>query len=451
MPSGLPARFPTGSVMSIKERVLQQGIPFLNGGSSITFWSGRKGGGGTVFGAVGIGSTFRAQWIDSVTITANIPCLIQTIGPYLTYQSASSALGSTSVTSAQYVVGPAALTIPLNCYWGADTALMNMALISVPTQDPATQRALVSNSGGTALTVTKSATTDNNNSTFSYTLTASNASGSTASSTTTVTDVIPPDCDVTATAGTGWTISVSGGVLTATSTTSQATGTSFPAITVTLRAKTAVQLAYSNHGWQCDFDAFSDLPPIVWCGTSISAGTGTAYYTSFPYLIRNWFRDTKNTNTRIINKAISGSNSTHHEYLRSFNGRYNLNETPFAVFWEHGINDVAQGVSTATTQANLTAWLKYWNTFYPNTWCIVLSPFPTGNSTNEAALATLRTALASTVSTVGGSKNIWVSGTGSMFNPATQINTYTSDGIHLNDAGCAIAATTIQSALTSYF
>jgi hypothetical protein len=121
------------------------------------------------------------------------------------------------------------------------------------------------------------------------------------------------------------------------------------------------------------------------------------------------------------------------------------------VFWEHGINDISQSVTTATTQANLTKWLNYWNTFYPSTWCVVLSPFPTGNTTNESNLATLRTALASTMSSIGGSKNVFVSGTGTMFNPVTQINTYTGDGIHLNDAGCALAATTIQAALTSIF
>lgn len=382
-----------------------------------------------------------------MTLTANIPCVVQSIGPYLTYQSTTVALGSTAVQSAQYAVGPNGLTIPVNSYWGADIAVMNIALISVPSQDPAIQRALVSNSGGTTLAVAKSATTDNNNSTYSYTLTTSNSSGSTASGTTTVTDPLPPDCDVVSTAGTGWTISVSGGVLTATRSDSLSTGASFATITVTLRAKTGVQLAVASAGWQCDFDSFSDLPPVVWCGTSISNGTGSTYAASFPYLMRNWLRDTKGINTRVNNKAISGSNSTHHEYLRAFNGRYNLNEAPFMVFWEHGINDVAQSVATATTQSNLTNWLKYWNTFYPNTWCVVLAPFPNANTTNEAGLATLRTALASTMSTVGGAKNVYVSGTGNMFNPVTQSATYLSDGTHLNDAGSALAATTIQSAL----
>lgn len=451
MPTGFPSRFPVRNPSFIRERITSEGVPFVTGGSSVNFWSGRKGGGGTVFGAVGVGNAYRGQWIDSITITANVPCVVQTYGPYLVYQSASTPLGSSQVQSAQYTVGPAGLVIPVNSFWGADIAALQMALISVPTQDPAMQRSFVSNSGGTNLSVTKSATTDNLNSTYFYTLTASNSSGSTASGTTTITDTIPPDCDVVSTSGTGWTASVTGGVMTATSTTSQATGTSFAALTVTLRARTAVQLSYSTHGWQTDFDVFSDLAPIVWCGTSITAGTGSSYSASYPYLMRNWFRDTKGVLTRVVNKAISGSTSTHHEYLRAFNGRYTLNDAPFMVFWEHGINDISQNVTTATTQANLTKWLAYWNTFYPNTWCVVLSPWPTSNVTNEANLATLRTALASTMSTVGGAKNIWIPGTGTMFNPATQAATYIPDGIHLNDAGCALAATTIQAALTSIF
>ncbi|MFN9917414.1 MAG: hypothetical protein ACK53L_32820, partial [Pirellulaceae bacterium] len=117
-----------------------------------------------------------------------------------------------------------------------------------------------------------------------------------------------------ATSGTGWTVSVSGGVLTATSTTSVNSGASLPTLTVTLQATRSVQISLSAHGWQTDFDVFADLPPIVWCGTSISAATGTSYSTSYPYLIRNWFRDTKGINTRVSNRAISGSQSTHHEY-----------------------------------------------------------------------------------------------------------------------------------------
>lgn len=447
MPSGLPSRFPTRNPASIKERIMQEGIPFLTGSSSVVFWSGKRGQGGVNFGGAGVGATHRGQWIETITITASLPSVVQVIGPYLTYQSTTTALGSSTVQAAAYTIGPSGLTIPVGSYWGADMPTMNVALLAVLSQDPSTQRALVSNSGETTLAVAKSATTDNNNSTYSYTLTASNSSGSTASGTTTVTDTIPPDCDVVSTAGTGWTISVSGGVLTATRSDSLSTGASFAAITVTLRAKTGVQLAVASAGWQTDFDAFSDLPPVVWCGTSISNGTGSTYAASFPYLMRNWLRDTKSINTRVNNKAISGSTSTHHEYLRAFNGRYNLNETPFMVFWEHGINDVAQSVATATTQSNLTKWLNYWNTFYPNTWCVVLAPFPNANTTNEAGLATLRTALASTMSTVGGAKNVYVSGTGNMFNPVTQSATYLSDGTHLNDAGSALAATTIQSAL----
>jgi lysophospholipase L1-like esterase len=458
MPSGLPARFPTKSLTAIKDRILAEGFPFHAGGSSKLFWYGRYYAGGVPTGDWSLGTAnnaYRAVWIDSVTLTANVPVVLQVSSPYLIL--GGSPAPASSATAGSFCVGPSGITIPMNQLLGADS-LRNMSsqILSVPSQDPALTRAFVSNSGGNALTIVKgtsgySSIDAGNTRDYYYDLTVSNSSGSTASGTTTITDTIPPDADVVSTSGSGWTVSVSGQTLTATSTTSVANGGTMTALRVTLRARTAVHLNWSAHGYQCDFDVTADLPTILWCGTSISAGTGTTYANSYPYLMRNWFRDTKNINTRVLNKAISGTQSSQHEYLRAFTGRYTVNEPPFMVCWEHGINDVIQGVTTATTQQNLTAWLRYWNTFYPSTWCVVLSPFPTGNTTNESNLATLRTALASTMTSIGGSKNVWVSGTGNMFNPVTQINTYTGDGIHLNDAGCALAATTIQSALNSYF
>jgi hypothetical protein len=451
MPSGIPSRFPVRNPAWIKERVQNEGIPFWSTWGSNTFWYGKTGAGGASIGGIYIATAYRAAYIDSITVTASIPAVIQILGPYLTY--GGSALPAGGVQSASYHIGPGGLTIPIDSFFGPDNSGLGAALLSVPSQNPSMYRAFVANSGGTTLSVAKTFNSNNSADTtnYSYTLSVSNASGSTASGTTTITDTVPPDAAVVATSGTGWTVSVSGGVLTATSTTSVNSGASLPTLTVTLQATRSVQINLSAHGWQTDFDVFADLPPIVWCGTSISAATGTSYSTSYPYLIRNWFRDTKGINTRVSNRAISGSHSTHHEYLRAFNGRYTFNEAPFVVFWEHGVNDVAQGVSTATTQSNLTKWLNYWNTFYPQTWCVVLNPFPTGNSSYETGLATLRTAIASTMQTVGGSKNIFISQTGSMFNPTTQSGTYTSDNIHLNDAGCALAASTIQTALNSYF
>jgi uncharacterized repeat protein (TIGR01451 family) len=454
MPSGLPARFPTKSLTAIRDRVIHEGFPFHSGGQAKLFYYGRNYAGGLGFGDWSLGSanaTYRAVWIDAVTISSNVPVVVTFFAPYLLI--GGSAIPAASQTVTYYNVGPSGLTIPMNQLLGPDSNRnMSSALLSVPSQDPSLTRALASNSGGNALTASKGATIDTGNQReFYYDITVANSSGSSASGTTTLTDTIPPDCEVVSTSGSGWTVTLTGAALSATSTATVANGASFTALRVTLRAKTAVHLCYSAQGYQCDFDVTADLPPVLWCGTSISAGTGTTYANSYPYLFRNWLRDTKSINTRVLNKAISGSQSSQHEYLRAFTGRYNVNDPPLIVFWEHGINDVIQGVTTATTQANLTAWLRYWNTFYPATYCVVLSPFPTGNTTNESNLATLRTALASTMSTVGGSKNIWISGTGSMFNPVSQINTYTGDGIHLNDAGCALAATTIQSALTSYF
>jgi lysophospholipase L1-like esterase len=437
---------------------MAEGAPLHAGGSSKLHWYGRYYAGGVPTGDWSIGianNAYRAHWLDAVTLTSNIPVVVQVLCPYLTLSG--SPMPASAATVGQYCIGPSGITIPINALLGADlNKNMGSAIMSVPSQDPALTRAFVSNSNGTALNIVKgtsgfSSIDAGNQRDYYYDLTVNNASGSAASGTTTITDTMPPDCDVVSTSGAGWTVSFSGATLTATSTATVANGASMTALRVTLRARTAVHFCWSAHGYQADFDVFADLPAILWCGTSITAGTGTTYASSYPYLVRNWFRDTKGINTRVLNKAISGSQSSQHEYLRAFTTRYNVNEPPFAVFWEHGINDVIQGVATATTQANLTAWLRYWNTFYPSTWCVVLSPWPTGNVTNEANLATLRTALASTMSSIGGSKNIWVPGTGTMFNPVTQAATFIPDGIHLNDAGCALAATTIQSALNGYF
>lgn len=443
--------FPTISLSkNIKDRALHEGIPFIQGSSQIVRFTGRTGTGGNQAGTISLRTVVKAAWIDCIVLSASEQCLLQILGPYLVAQgSTSTAVGNTTVQSAQILVGPGSVTIPINEFISLDRANMNVALISRIDQDPRHNIALAVNSGGASLTTSKSTNLSELTNSYSYTITVTNSSGSSATGTHTITETLPTGCRFISGSGTGWTIVESNGIVTCTSTTSIANnGTS--TITLIVAPRSSTTISATAYGYQVDHDIFTDAPAVVWCGTSITAGSSPSMYsTSYPYLIRNWLREIKNIHTRIVNRAIPGSTSSHHEYLRNFNGRYTFNEPPLFAFWEHGVNDVAQTVPQGTTVANMQAFANHMLRLYPNIKVFVLAPYPNGTVNTESSLAALRTALSAGVASLNNSQVQFISGTGNMFNPVTEINTYTSDGTHLNDAGNALAASVITNFLNS--
>jgi lysophospholipase L1-like esterase len=175
------------------------------------------------------------------------------------------------------------------------------------------------------------------------------------------------------------------------------------------------------------------------CGTSISFGTGSSTSEGmYTWLFRNWLRETKNYRIRRINRAISGSTSTHHESLRVLEGRYDFDKTKGVFIYEHGVNDVSQGLSTAISKANLLAMIRHKQRLYPDMTMLVLAPFPVSTA-QEANLAILSPALDTTVADVNDPKVIYVSTTRTCFDPVTD----TTDGIHPTETGNAKIATAI--------
>lgn len=285
---------------------------------------------------------------------------------------------------------------------------------------------------------------------FTYTLTLTNSTGGSISGTTTIVETIPSGTRYISATGTGWTISESNGVLTCT-TTDAIANNGTKVITVTLESKLRVTASLVAQGLLVDHDIDLDAPGIVWCGTSITAESSpTSYQTAYTYLIRNWLRDTRNVNTRVINRAVSGSSSVFHERARAFDGLYNFRDKVKAAIWEHGINDVAQAVSTATTIANLRAYIAHFRKTQGSSFPIfVFAAYPNGNSGNEASLVTLRAAIKADLISLNDPRVYYIESMGTLFNPATQSGTYTADGTHLNDAGNALVVTAFQNYITT--
>ena len=78
---------------------------------------------------------------------------------------------------------------------------------------------------------------------------------------------------------------------------------------------------------------------MVWAGTSITNGTGaTSFRTNYTYLLKKWLADNLNIYTRIVNKAISGSQTNIMEDYRIFQNWYDFKQDPKFLFIEHGVN-----------------------------------------------------------------------------------------------------------------
>ena len=78
---------------------------------------------------------------------------------------------------------------------------------------------------------------------------------------------------------------------------------------------------------------------------------------------------------------------------------------------------------------------------------IILAPFPA--NAYESGLATYRTSMSNLVASYSAGDQVYlkyIAATGSVWNAATQGGTYTTDGVHVNDAGRLL----IFNAITNY-
>lgn len=166
-------------------------------------------------------------------------------------------------------------------------------------------------------------------------------------------------------------------------------------------------------------------------------GTGpTSINYCVPYLINKFYRDA-GVDCRYILKAYSGSTTTGHENFRAA-GKYDFPKVD-AIFYNLGINDAAQGYSTATSLANVASLVAWKRKRYPNNRLVICGSTPVQNNTYETTLAAMRSAVSSYVTGLA-DPSILYHNFGVAFDRTVDANYASSDGaggtrIHPTDAG----------------
>ena len=198
-----------------------------------------------------------------------------------------------------------------------------------------------------------------------------------------------------------------------------------------------------------DRNDMAEVPMLV-IGTSIGNGgnvTSGAYYqsNSYPYIIANWLRDNRGLDVWVDNMSQGGSYSSQHESLRKIPySRYSgLPRIPKIVLYEHGANDVGNGISQAVYTANVIAMCKHKQKFWPDAIMLVFSclPYSIGLPGSHTTLQSYRTATKAAVLALNDSKCIFVDDTYAWDETnSTQSTANTADGVHPNNTGHNLVA-----------
>lgn len=421
-----------------------EGVSYPVGGPTTSFiWTGQSGSGGqAVTGPFGGWNIDNAYYYKSITLTASRLCHVQPLSYYTT--------SSVGVSSGSVIIGPGASTpVDIGFLKKLDQTGIAMSVIDVIEANPQHTPATVSQAG---LYVTKSTTTPVNTTikTYSITVTLTNLSGSSSSGSIVVTDSLPAGCEYFSASGTGFTFSQAGKKYTAT-TSDVIANNGTKTYTLTVRGTMSLTLGAFGAGYSIPNDNDLTLQPIVWAGTSITNGTGiTSYKQNYTGLFDKWLDDNLNIKVRTLNRAISSSQTNIMEDYRVWSNWYYPKMPPRLLVIEHGVNDVAQGILTATSVANVTAIIQDYRKKYPTCYILILAPFPA--AAYETGLATYRTAMSTLVSGLSANDRKYVKyipGTGSAWNATTQGGTYTTDGIHVNAAGRVLILNAITSHITT--
>jgi len=402
-------------------------------------WNGQRTSGGQTFSTTKpIWNIDNAWYIKSVQITSDNPCIIQMINTYQT-----SSIGSMSST---YVVN-GSVTIPINTFQKIDQ-YGNFSVIDASLSNP---NSISGTCNLSNLLVSKSDTTpvNSNMKTYSVTVTVTNYSGSSTSGSIVVSDKLPVGCNFISASGTGFTLAQTGNTYTMT-TTDVIANNGTKTYTLTVQNILPLRITMSINAISISNDVDFSSRPMVWAGTSITNGTGcSGYRNNYTYLLKNWLKDNLNVQTRVVNRAISSSQTNIMEDYRSYNNWYDFKQDPKFLFIEHGTNDIGQSIATATSVSNVTKMINYYRKKYPTCYIMVLGSFPNGSTTNEAGLVTYRAAMQTLVSSYSSAEQVYIkyiSATGTAWNPVTQSGTYTTDNTHVNDAGRLL----IFNAITNY-
>jgi lysophospholipase L1-like esterase len=423
-----------------EEYLAAEGYALSTGSSNIAYiWDGNTS--GSLFrltnGVKNLKSIDNALYIKSLTISASQKSLFQFF-----YFNSTSSLGLDNAS----ILVDGNITIPLNHFKKIDQEGFGIGLQDIPAISP---NSIVASASITGVVVTKSQGTvvNSNAKIFSVVVTVTNYSGSSTVGTLVVSDVLPIGCNFVSASGTGFTLVQTGNSYTMT-TTDVIANNGTKTYTLTVKTSISLDFAYSFNGYSISNDTDFTSRPMVWAGTSITNGTGiTAYRNNYTFLLKNWLKDNLNVQSRVVNKAISGSQTNIMEDYRSFYNWYDFKQEPKFLFIEHGVNDVAQSISNATSVSNVTKMIAYYRGKYPSCYIIILAPFPA--NAYETGLAVYRTSMQTLVNSYSAPEQVYIkyiAATGSVWNAATQGGTYTTDGLHVNAAGRLL----IFNAITNY-
>lgn len=404
-------------------------------------WNGNQITGGDSIGSTkGNLNIDNALYIKSIVVTSDAPCTVQIAQTFSTF--------NTPVTNmfTQYLVN-GATTIPVNSLQKIDQ-FGNISVVDVPQSNPSSIYATVNQSN---FIVTKSNTTpvNNNLKTYSIVVTITNYSGASSSGSLVISDKLPIGCNFVSASGTGFTLVQTGNTYTMT-TSDVIANNGTKTYTLTVQNILPIRVGCVINGISISNDTDFASRPIVWAGTSITNGTGCSNFrNNYTYLLKNWLKDNLFIQTRIINKAIGGSQTNAMNDFRLFNNWYDFKQEPKFLFIEHGVNDVGQGILNATSVSNVTKIIDYYRKKYPTCYIIILAPFPVGVTGTEAGLVTYRNSMQTLVNSYSAEEKIYIkyiASTGTAWNPITESGTYTTDNIHVNDAGRLL----ILNAITNY-
>lgn len=187
-----------------------------------------------------------------------------------------------------------------------------------------------------------------------------------------------------------------------------------------------------------NYDAKYTIPVF---GDSISRLQGaTATRFGYQFILRDWLIS-QGYDCRLVLKAKSGSTSTQHEDLRKTSYPKVLGHVGMK-WWALGTNDAAQGIAAATTVGNLAAAWDEHRLAFPGIPFVAFGCPPILNATFEANAAQQRSDIATFVAArraIGQTDLYFVDlGTAWTATDATK----TTDGIHPNNTGNALLAST---------
>lgn len=423
---------PQGQSLEFEQRLMREGQPqFFFGTQTGFLWTGQVGGSGQAAGGLPLLPPTKAYYMTSLTITSSQSVLLQTGFGYF------SSFGAYPISFLNFNVGPSGTTIPVNVLIKSGMRMPSLTFLDFPEANAASTVAYSSTDN--AIIVTKAQQNAAGTQRCTVQVACNNSSGSPISNFV-IKDQLPKYFRYVSATGTNFTFSHDPvtNILTATYAGSLAPASNATYI-VTGQVMQTVDLTITSTGYIVDSDVDYSAQPLMVCGTSISDGTGiTSINESYLFLVKKYFKDEGDVRLRIVNKAIGGTTSTQHEFLRTTENRYDFTEKPRLFIYEHGINDVRQGVSTATTLSNIGKMITQIRRNAPRCHIFVLAPIPNANVTDEASLVTLRAAIASFISGLPTDDLPYVhyiSGTGTAWNPVTESATYTTDGTHPNPAG----------------